>query len=137
MSLEQYHVIRLLQQQSQSLKEAIALEGFEMAAPWHQVSWQAFDQISHKIAQVLIELGIQVQDRCVILSQNCPQWTCADVGTLKSRAIVVPIYPTSTLEQASFIVNDAAAKVIFVDDAKQYALACELQTLCPTLEHVI
>ncbi|MCT8943901.1 long-chain fatty acid--CoA ligase [Shewanella putrefaciens] len=137
MSLEQYHVIQLLRQQSASLKDAIALEGFEMAAPWHQVSWQAFDHTSSKIAQVLIELGVQVQDRCVILSQNCPQWTCADIGTLKSRAIVVPIYPTSTIEQASFIVNDAAAKVIFVDDAKQYAMACELQTICPSLEHVI
>lgn len=137
MSLDQYHVIRLLQQQSESLKDAVALEGFEMAAPWYQVSWQAFDQISSKIAQVLIELGVQVQDRCVILAQNCPQWTCADVGTLKTRAIVVPIYPTSTVEQASFIVNDATAKVIFVDDAKQYAMACELQALCPSLEHVI
>ncbi|MCL1091388.1 long-chain fatty acid--CoA ligase [Shewanella profunda] len=137
MSLEQYHVIQLLQQQSKSLKDAIALEGFEMAAPWHQVSWQAFDHTSSKIAQVLIQLGVQVQDRCVILSQNCPQWTCADIGTLKSRAIVVPIYPTSTIEQASFIVNDAAAKVIFVDDVKQYAMACELQTICPSLEHVI
>lgn len=137
MSLEQYHVIQLLRQQSASLKDAIALEGFEMAAPWHQVSWQAFDHTSSKIAQVLIELGVQVQDRCVILSQNCPQWTCADIGTLKSRAIVVPIYPTSTIEQASFIVNDAAAKVIFVDDAKQYAMACELQTICPSLEYVI
>ncbi len=137
MSLEQYHVIRLLQQQSQSLKDAIALQGFEMAAPWSLVSWQAFDHISSKIAQVLIQLGVQVQDRCIILAQNCPQWTCADIGTLKSRAVVVPIYPTSTLEQASFIVNDAAAKVIFVDDAKQYAMACELQKLCPSLEHVI
>ncbi|PIW63121.1 long-chain fatty acid--CoA ligase [Shewanella sp. CG12_big_fil_rev_8_21_14_0_65_47_15] len=137
MSLEQYHVIRLLQQQSQSLKDAIALEGFEMAAPWHRVSWQAFDQISSKIAQLLIEFGVQVQDRCVILAQNCPQWTCADIGTLKSRAVVVPIYPTSTLEQASFIVNDAAAKIIFVDDAKQYAMACELQKLCPSLEQII
>ncbi|RBP76471.1 long-chain acyl-CoA synthetase [Shewanella putrefaciens] len=137
MSLDQYHVIRLLQQQSESLKDAVALEGFEMAAPWYQVSWQAFDQISSKIAQVLIELGVQVQDRCVILAQNSPQWTCADVGTLKTRAVVVPIYPTSTVEQASFIVNDATAKVIFVDDAKQYAMACELQALCPSLEHVI
>ncbi|MGL6013205.1 MAG: AMP-dependent synthetase/ligase [Shewanella oncorhynchi] len=137
MSLDQYHVIRLLQQQSESLKDAVALEGFEMATPWYQVSWQAFDQISSKIAQVLIELGVQVQDRCVILAQNCPQWTCADVGTLKTRAVVVPIYPTSTVEQASFIVNDATAKVIFVDDAKQYAMACELQALCPSLEHVI
>ncbi|QYJ78943.1 AMP-dependent synthetase/ligase [Shewanella acanthi] len=137
MSLEQYHVIRLLKQQSQTLKGTIALEGFEMAAPWHKVSWQDFDTISSKIAQLLIEIGVQVQDRCAILSQNCPQWTCADVGILKSRAVVVPIYPTSTVEQASFIINDAAAKVLFVDDAKQYALACELQALCPSLKHII
>ncbi len=137
MSLEHYHIIQLLQQQSQSLKDETALEGFEMAAPWDKVSWQAFDNISNKIARLLIELGVQAQDRCAILSQNCPQWTCADVGALKSRAVVVPIYPTSTLEQASFILNDAAAKVLFVDDAKQYALACKLQQQCSSLEYVI
>lgn len=137
MSLEKYHLVQLLQQQSQLLNDAIALEGFEMAAPWYQVSWQHFDTISSKIAQVLIEQGVQIQDRCVILAQNCPQWTCADVGVLKARAISVPIYPTSTLEQASFIVNDAAAKVIFVGDSEQYAMASELQKLCPSLEHII
>ena len=38
MSLNQYHVVRLLQQQSQSLGNNIALEGFEMPAPWHTVT---------------------------------------------------------------------------------------------------
>ncbi len=32
MSLEQYHVIRLLKQQCQTLKNAVALEGYAMAA---------------------------------------------------------------------------------------------------------
>jgi long-chain acyl-CoA synthetase len=137
MSLESFHVIRLIQQQSHALGDAIALEGFEMAAPWHQVSWGDFDVITSKIARVLIQFGIQSQDRAVILSQNCPQWTCADLGLLKAKAVVVPIYPTSTLEQAAYIINDAQAKLIFAGDAEQYAMACDLITQCDSVSRIV
>ncbi|MCL1095462.1 AMP-dependent synthetase/ligase [Shewanella kaireitica] len=137
MSLESFHVIRLIQQQSQALGDAIALEGFEMAAPWHQVSWGQFDVITSKIARVLIQFGIESQDRAVILSQNCPQWTCADLGLLKAKAVVVPIYPTSTLEQAAYIVNDAQAKLIFAGDAEQYAMACDLVAQCDSVSRIV
>ncbi|MCE9688135.1 long-chain fatty acid--CoA ligase [Shewanella sp. AS16] len=137
MSLEQYHLIRLLQQRSAESPAAIALEGFEMSAPWQQVSWQSFDEISGRIARWAIDIGLQVQDRAVILAENCPQWTCADVGLLKARAVVVPIYPTSTLEQAAYIVKDAEAKLLIVGDAEQYAMARELQALCPSVEHIL
>ena len=126
MSLEQYHVTRLIKKQSHEMGDAIALEGFEMAAPWHQVSWQDFERISTQIALALIHFDLEVQDRTVILSQNCPQWTCADVASLKSRLSVVPIYPTSTFEQAKYIVDDASAKLVFVGDAGNYKMACEL-----------
>jgi long-chain acyl-CoA synthetase len=137
LSLDQYHLIDLLRQQSQTRGDAVALEGFEMAAPWQRVSWQDFDGITDKIADALIRFGLKAQDRCAILAQNCPQWTCADVGALKARSIVVPIYPTSTVEQASFILKDAEARLLFVDDAAQYAMACELKALCPAIERVI
>ncbi len=137
MSLEQYHVTRLIKQQSHEMGDAIALEGFEMAAPWHQVSWHDFDSISSQIAQAMINLGLEVQDRAVILSQNCPQWTCADVATLKARVIVVPIYPTSTFEQAKYIVDDAKAKLIFAGDQAHYQMACELAEQCDSLAHII
>ncbi|WP_299795789.1 long-chain fatty acid--CoA ligase [uncultured Shewanella sp.] len=137
MSLEQYHLTRLIKQQSQELGDAIALEGFEMAAPWDQVSWRSFDENNSKVAQALIQFGIEVQDRVVILSQNCPQWACADIGSLKSRSIVVPIYPTSTFEQASYIVNDAQAKLIFAGDKDHYEMACKLVQHCDSLTHIV
>ncbi|ABE53369.1 AMP-dependent synthetase and ligase [Shewanella denitrificans OS217] len=137
MSLAQYHLVQLLQQQSQQRADSIALEGFELAAPWDRVSWKAFDSISHQVAKAMIKFGLQAQDTAVILSQNCPQWTCADIGLLKARAIVVPVYPSSTQEQASFIINDAGAKVLFVDDAEQYHMACKLQAVCPSVEYLV
>ncbi|QIR15985.1 AMP-dependent synthetase/ligase [Shewanella aestuarii] len=137
MSLENYHIVRLLQQQSHVLGEKVALEGFEMAAPWNTVSWKQFDAITNKVAQLLIDFGLQVQDKVVIVAQNSPQWSCADIGALKARSVVVPVYPTSPLEQAVFIVNDAQAKIIFAGDANQYATACKIQAQCPTVEQVI
>ncbi|MBO2651751.1 AMP-dependent synthetase/ligase [Shewanella algae] len=137
MSLEQYRITHLLRQQLKARAEHIALEGFEMAAPWDKVSWNEFNRISAAIAGTLIANGFEVQDRAVILSHNCPQWTCVDVGVIRARGVVVPVYPTSTLEQAAYIINDAGAKLLFVDNKAQYELACELESLCPTLNCVV
>lgn len=137
MSLEQYRITHLLRQQLKARAEHIALEGFEMAAPWDKVSWNEFNRISAAIAGTLIANGFEVQDRAVILSHNCPQWTCVDVGVSRARGVVVPVYPTSTLEQAAYIINDAGAKLLFVDNKAQYELACELESLCPTLNCVV
>ncbi|MCE9680519.1 long-chain fatty acid--CoA ligase [Shewanella sp. AS1] len=137
MSLQQYHLIRLLQEQASQLGESIALEGYGLAAPWDKVSWTDFDRRTNGIAKALIGFNLAVQDKVVILSQNCPQWTCVDVGSLKAKTVVVPIYPTSTLAQARYIVDDAQAKLIFVDDASQYQTARELVKLCPSLTHIV
>lgn len=137
MSLDAYHLIRLFKTQAQQRADQIVLEGFEIQAPWNLVTWQKLEEQTDKLAKVLIKLGVSIQDKCAILSQNCPQWTCADLASLKARAVVVPIYPTSTLEQAQFILNDAEAKVLFVNDTQQYLMACELQDALPNIESVI
>ncbi|MBD1574042.1 long-chain fatty acid--CoA ligase [Vibrio sp. S17_S38] len=137
MSLEQYHPVRALYKQVQVQPDQIALEGFELSAPWDQVSWFRFDAISTKMAQVLIHFGVGIQDKCAILSDNKPQWTCADIACLKARAVVVPIYPTNTSEQARYIINDAQASVIFVDTAEQYKAACNLQAHSNSISHIV
>ncbi|ABM01774.1 long-chain fatty acid--CoA ligase [Shewanella amazonensis] len=137
MSLEQFHLVRLLKAETQHNPDAIALKGFEMAAPWDAVSRKTFDHSSDSLAMQLIAGGLGVQARVGIMSNNCPQWTVADVASLKARAVVVPIYPTSTLEQAAYILNDAEASWLFVDNAERYGLACELRALCPQLKSIV
>ncbi|TCN87107.1 AMP-dependent synthetase/ligase [Shewanella fodinae] len=137
MSLEQYQIIRLLDHQVQVQQDKIALEGFETAAPWNKVSWNQFKNITDQLAAALIDSGLEVQDRVAILSNNCPQWTCIDVATIKARGVLVPIYPTSTLEQAAYIIRDAGAKVLCVANNEQYHMACKLQQLCPSLQQLI
>lgn len=137
MSLSQYHVISLLTEQAKLQASQIALEGFEMQAPWDKVTWQDFNEMTDALAKHLIHSGLKVQDKCAILANNCPQWTCADVASLKARQVIVPIYPTSTLEQARYILTDARAKVLFVQTAAEYKMACELEMMCDSIEQVI
>ena len=137
MSLEQYQIVSLLDQQVKAQPNNIALEGFEMTAPWDKVSWTQFKNYSDQLAAAFIDHGLAVQDRVAILSNNCPQWTIVDIATNKARGVLVPIYPTSTLEQAAYIIRDSGAKVLCVTNEAQYHMACKLLPLCPSLQQVI
>ncbi|QSX33612.1 long-chain fatty acid--CoA ligase [Shewanella avicenniae] len=137
MSLAQYQIVKLLEQQVKQQPDNIALEGFEMASPWDKVSWTQFKNYSDQLAAAFIDHGLAVQDRVAILSNNCPQWSIVDIATNKARGVLVPIYPTSTLEQAVYILRDSGAKVLCVTNQAQYQMACKLQPLCPALQQVI
>lgn len=137
MSLDAFHLLHLLNTQAMQRSNDVALEGFETPAPWHSVTWSQLQQQTNTLAKFLIEHNLGVQDKCAILSQNCPQWTCADIAILKARAVVVPIYPTSTKEQAEFILNDAQVSVLFVDSNEQYQMACQLQQHVPSIQTIV
>ncbi len=57
----------------------------EWGREMEKVSWSKFECYSERIAKGLIALEFEPQDKVAILSQNCPQWTCADVGALKAK----------------------------------------------------
>jgi non-ribosomal peptide synthetase component E (peptide arylation enzyme) len=66
------------------------------------------------VARTLESWGIRKGDRVAILSENRPEWTITDFAVLALGAVTVPIYPTQTSEQTSFILNDSGARVIAV-----------------------
>ena len=81
------------------------------------ISWQEWSESVKQTALGLFALGVRAGDRAAILSENRPEWTYADLGTLSLGAIVVPIYPTSSLQDISYILENAGAGVLFVSNA--------------------
>lgn len=71
------------------------------------------------LALALQEMGVQQNDRVGILSENCPEWTFADLAVLSLGAVTVPIYPTLGTDDIEFIVRDAGLKVLFVSTWEQ------------------
>ncbi|MGQ9842278.1 MAG: AMP-dependent synthetase/ligase [Spirochaetota bacterium] len=94
---------------------------YKLKDSWQEFTWKQFGDMVNSTSKALIECGIGEQETIGIFSQNMPQWSIADIGSLCIRAIPVPIYATNTAKQAEYIINHAEIKVIFVGDAEQYS----------------
>ena len=80
--------------------------------------------------------GIGKGDRIAILSENRPQWTISDFAILSLGAVTVPIYPTQTSDQVSFIVNDSGARIIIVSTQNQLEKVLAIQRRTP-IERIV
>lgn len=52
--------------------------------------------------------------KCGDFSQNSIDWSIADIATLQLRAVTVPLYATSSVEQAAYIINDADIRILLL-----------------------
>ncbi|NLC77028.1 MAG: long-chain fatty acid--CoA ligase [Clostridia bacterium] len=106
---------------------------FKKDGAWHDITWTEFGNRVEKVANGLLALGIDPGDRVAILSENRPEWAMADLGIISVQGIVVPIYHTNKAKQIEFILQDSAAKVLFVSKP---ALLKEVLEVRKNLEHL-
>jgi long-chain acyl-CoA synthetase len=93
---------------------------------WRGVSWRAWDESSREIAAGLIaELGLEAGDRVAIMARTRIEWVYFDLAIAMAGAVSVPIYPTVTGEEATFILQDADCKLLVVDDPEQLRRAVD------------
>jgi fatty-acyl-CoA synthase len=60
------------------------------------------------------ECGVTKGDRVLLIMQNSPQFAIAYYGILRADAVVVPVNPMSTAEDAARYIEDCGAKVAIV-----------------------
>ncbi|MFP5415305.1 MAG: AMP-dependent synthetase/ligase [Actinomycetes bacterium] len=103
--------------------------------------WQVrtFAQLQADVATLaahLIDEGVQPGDRVLLLSNNRPEWSVADLALLSVRAVPVPVYPTSTPAQVRHIAADSGAVLAFVEDAGLLARLAPVWGELPALRGV-
>lgn len=67
-----------------------------------------------RVATSLVEFGVTPGDRVALMAENGPHWPVTDFATLGIGAVLVPVYPTLTSEQAAYVVNDCGAELVLV-----------------------
>ncbi len=63
---------------------------------------------------------IQKGDRCLLISENRPEWMITDLSIMLSYGITVPAYTTYVERDYEYIINDCKPSLIFVSNVKQY-----------------
>lgn len=95
-----------------SEKEAVRFK--ENKSPYKSMTWAALAGLVKEMAAGLTARGIEAGDRVAILSQTSHLWAAADLATISSGAVTVPIYPTSSQSDIDFILSNSGSKVVFV-----------------------
>ncbi|MFA8300874.1 MAG: long-chain fatty acid--CoA ligase [Hyphomicrobiales bacterium] len=88
---------------------------------WEKFTIQDYIHHSNYISSALLSLGIKKSDKIATIIPNSPYWNFIDMGVMKIGAIHVPIYPTSSDKDLSFILEHAEIKVLFVKN-QEFAL---------------
>ena len=81
---------------------------------WHTVSWATFARRAASCARHLRAQGIAPGDRVVICAENRPDYPIAEVALMAIRAVTVPAYTTSTVEDHAHVLRDSGARVAIV-----------------------
>ena len=59
-------------------------------------------------------------DRCLLISENRPEWFISDMSIMLSQSITVPAYTTYIEKDYEYIIDDCRPSVIFVSNNEQF-----------------
>ena len=102
-----------------------AFQRFETADRLVDIGYHEAFELVRAVSAALVTHDIERGDRVAILSENRVEWALSDYGCLCTGALIVPIYPTLTAQQVSYILADSGAKLVFVSSAEQAAKTLE------------
>ena len=85
----------------------------------NQFTWK---ETFHSIKKVSSEIKkfLKKGDRCLLISENRPEWFITDLSIMLSGAITVPAYTTYVERDYEYIINDCTPRLIFVSNQEQF-----------------
>lgn len=85
----------------------------------------------------LKDLGLNPEDKLVILSETRPEWVMTDIANLCAGGVTVPVYPTLVPEQIKYIVENSDAKIVVYSDSEQGDKLAEIKGALGNVTHYI
>ena len=104
---------------------------------WKPISSAEMVERARNIALGLYSLGLRKGDRAAILASNSPKWTLADAGCQFAGVIDVPIYTTLAPDAVRYILDDSAARVLFLENEESYRRLLPTIENCASLEQIV
>ena len=103
---------------------------------WQDVTAAQFKDEVVAVAKGLVAAGIEAGDRVALMSHTRYEWTLIDYAIWVADAVTVPVYETSSAEQAGWILADSGARACFVETAAYEQIIDSLRDQVPALKHV-
>ena len=91
-----------------------SLKDKNISFTWEK-TYQAINILSEEIKK-----NVTKGDRCLLVSENRPEWFISDLSIMLSGSITVPAYTTYAERDYEYIINDCSPSVVFVSNDEQF-----------------
>ena len=82
-------------------------------------TWSETSSNIYKLANVL-KKNITVGDRCLLVSENRPEWLISDLAVMLANGITVPAYITYTEKDYKYLIEDCQPSVIIISNDQMH-----------------
>ena len=82
-------------------------------------TWSETSSNIYKLAKIIKE-NIVDRDRCLLVSENRPEWLISDIAVMLANGITVPAYTTYTENDYRYLIEDCQPSVIIVSNNKMH-----------------
>jgi long-chain acyl-CoA synthetase len=102
-----------------------------------ETTWSEWDRRSTALAAGLAAVGVRPGDRVAVIARTRVEWAWVDLAIHRAGGVAVPIFPTEVAANCAFMLADAGARVVIVEDPAQAAKLVETRDRLLTVERVV
>jgi len=104
--------------ENESLKNQLFLKWLKLEKK-NFLTWEQTRDNIVILSEYLRE-NLSLGDRCVLLSENRPEWLIADIAIMNAGGVTVPLFTTYSNKDYEYIFNDCKPKICIVSNNIQF-----------------
>jgi len=116
MKKEDLAIHKIFTQISSQFPDRICLQ-IKKGSTWERWTYGETQDFSLRIGAFLIKEGFKKGDFAALCMENRPEWAIIYLGIMAAGLTCVPLDPQLTEQEIENLINDCAAKIIFVSNA--------------------
>ena len=95
---------------------------FKMVKKTNENDFLTWEQVKNNICLLseYLRKNLSKGDRCVLLSENRPEWLIADLAIMNAGGVTVPLFTTYSDKDYEYIINDCKPKICIVSNNIQF-----------------
>ncbi|WP_299800971.1 long-chain fatty acid--CoA ligase [uncultured Maribacter sp.] len=114
-----------------------SINGRDTSGKWKSYSSQEVKETAESMASGLLNLGLKPGDKVAFVTyKNRPEWMILDFAMQMAGLISIPLYPTISVGEYEYILNEAEVKVAFCGGGDLYKKLNATRKNVTNLKHI-
>ena len=123
----------LAERERRNPEGALVSRKASLGRSWRDMSARAFRAQVREVAAGLVAKGLQPGQAVGIMAHTSYEWTLMDFAAWEAGLVVVPIYETSSADQAQWILTNSGVRLVVVENEAMETMVTALRESVPEL----